>query len=300
MSTQRLDVEFSSGGTTCRAWLYLPPGPPAPVLVMAHGLGGVRTMRIDVHAERFAAAGYACLLFDYRYFGDSDGEPRQLLDIDAQLEDWSAAVDFVRGRTDVDGERIVLWGTSFSGGHVITTAARRSDVITAVIAQCPFTDGPASALAMDPQTSIKVGLRASRDLLAAVFGRPPVMIPLVGPPRSAALMTAPDAMSGYRALAPDPDEVRNEVAARVGLHIPLRRPGRDTPRVRCPILFYVCDPDSVAPDKATLKHAARAPLGEVITYPAGHFEIYVEPHFEKVVADQIDFLHRHVAVPASS
>ncbi|WP_066903124.1 alpha/beta hydrolase [Millisia brevis] len=296
MTIQRLDVEFRSDGTTCRAWLYLPAGPPAPVIVMAHGLGATRGMRIDAHAERFAAAGYACLLFDYRYFGDSDGQPRQLLDIDSQLADWSAAVDYARTRPEVDGSRIVLWGTSFSGGHVITTAARRADVVTATIAQCPFTDGYASALAMDPRTSIKVGLRAARDIAGSLVGRPPVMVPLVGPLGSGALMTAPDAMPGYLALADDPTQVRNEVAARVGLRIPLRRPGRDTARVRCPILFYVCDPDSVAPDKATLRHAARAPHGEVITYPAGHFEIYVDPHFDKVITDQIDFLRRHVPV----
>lgn len=70
--------------------------------------------------------------------------------------------------------------------------------------------------------------------------------------------------------------------------------------MRCPILFYVCDPDSVAPDKATLKHAARAPRGEVITYPAGHFEIYVDPHFDKVITDQIDFLRRHVPVAGAT
>lgn len=122
---------------------------------MAHGLGAITEMRLPAYAERFCAAGYACLVFDYRYFGASDGSPRQLLDIDRQLEDWAAAVAYARPLTDVKKDAVAVWGTSFGGGHAIITAARVPGV-TAAIAQCPFTDGLASALAMDFQGSMKV------------------------------------------------------------------------------------------------------------------------------------------------
>src|ERR1700757_3666929 len=93
----REDVHFTSGDDRISAWLYRPEGSgPAPLLVMAHGLGAVRTMRLDAYAERFSAAGYGCLVFDYRHFGDSDGQPRQVLDIDMQLADWAAAVGYAR------------------------------------------------------------------------------------------------------------------------------------------------------------------------------------------------------------
>lgn len=89
----RFDADFTSQGTRCAAWLYVPRCEhPAPVIVMAHGLGGVRSMRLDAYAERFRAAGYAFLVFDYRHFGDSDGDPRQLLDIREQQQDWQAAI----------------------------------------------------------------------------------------------------------------------------------------------------------------------------------------------------------------
>ena len=81
-------------------------------------------MRLDAYAERFRAAGYACLVFDYRNFGDSEGAPRQLLDIRMQLQDWTVAVAYSRTLAGIDHNRIGLWGTSFSGGHVIATAAR--------------------------------------------------------------------------------------------------------------------------------------------------------------------------------
>src|SRR6185437_17170203 len=93
----------------------------------------------------------------------------------ASIEDWAAAISFARTRDDVDGSRIVLWGTSFSGGHVITTAARHTG-ITAVIAQCPFTDGMTSVLAMHRTTALKVGARAVIDLAAAKLGKDPALM----------------------------------------------------------------------------------------------------------------------------
>jgi dienelactone hydrolase len=108
--------------------------------VLAHGWSGVREQRLDAFAERFAAAGIAALVFDYRYFGASEGEPRQLLDIDSQLDDWDSAVAYVCTRPDIDPGRVALWGTSLSGGLVLTTAARDRRV-AAVVSQVPYVDG---------------------------------------------------------------------------------------------------------------------------------------------------------------
>ncbi|ELB86205.1 hypothetical protein Rwratislav_46190, partial [Rhodococcus wratislaviensis IFP 2016] len=109
-------------------------------MVLAHGWSGVREQRLDAFAERFAAAGVTALVFDYRYFGASKGEPRQLLDIDSQLDDWDSAVAFVRSRPDIDPSRVALWGTSLSGGLVLTAAARDRRV-AAVVSQVPYVDG---------------------------------------------------------------------------------------------------------------------------------------------------------------
>ncbi|OBI21865.1 alpha/beta hydrolase [Mycobacterium sp. E2497] len=293
--TQREDVRFPSGGDLISAWLYRPVGDaPAPLLVMAHGLGGVRSMRLDAYAERFSAAGYACLVFDYRNFGDSEGEPRQVLDVGLQLADWAAAVTYARTLPGIDPNRIALWGTSFAGGHVIATAARLPGIAAAVV-QCPFTDGIASARTIsNPLVFARVGLLAARDLVAARLRKPPVMVPTVGRPGDVALMTTPDAYPGYLRLVPEGEELTNEVAARIALTIMAYRPGRDTARIPCPILFCVCEADSVAPAAPTLRYAANAPHGEVKLYPEGHFAIYVDEAFDRVVADQLAFLDRHL------
>src|SRR3954471_13134199 len=133
---RREDIEFHSGEDECAAWLYRPEDDgPHPIVVLAHGFGGVREARLWAYAERFAAAGLAALVFDYRHFGASAGQPRQLLDIQAQLADWRAAVSSARERFG----RVGLFGSSFGGGHVLEIAADDHE-IAAVVAQCPMTD----------------------------------------------------------------------------------------------------------------------------------------------------------------
>jgi pimeloyl-ACP methyl ester carboxylesterase len=261
--------------------------------VMAHGLGAVRTMRLDAYAERFCEAGYACLVFDYRNFGDSEGAPRQLLDIRMQLQDWTVAVAYARTLPGIDPNRIGLWGTSFGGGHVIATAARLPG-IAAVVSQCPFTDSIASLGAMSPLISARISALAVRDLIGARFGRPPVMVQTAGRPGEVALMHAPDAYPGFLGLVPDGVEMRNEVAARIGLKLLPYRPGRLAAKVPCPILFCVCETDTVAPSGPTRRYAAAAPCGEIKLYPEGHFAIYVGDAFERVLADQLEFLERNL------
>lgn len=296
--TTRTDVSFPagpSGDTACAAWLYLPDGAgrdPLPVVVMGHGLGAVREMRLDAFARRFAAAGYAVLAFDYRHFGSSGGEPRQLLSVRRQREDWRAAIAYVRGREDLDPRRVVLWGSSFGGGHVIATAAEIP--VAAAIAQCPFTDGLASTLAIPPLTALKVTARALLDVVGARLGRPPVMVPLAGKPGETALMTASDVVPGYLGLVPEGAPFRNEVAARVAFDILAARPGTQAARVTCPLLVQVCEEDTVAPARRTAALAAKAPLGEVSRHACGHFAIYDGPDFERVVDEQVAFLKRHV------
>jgi dienelactone hydrolase len=291
---QREDVWFNSGSDRISAWLYRPATDgDAPLLVMAHGLGAVRTMRLDTYAERFCEAGYACLVFDYRNFGDSEGAPRQLLDIRMQLQDWTVAVAYARTLSGIDSNRIGLWGTSFSGGHVIATAARFPG-IAAVVAQCPFTDSVASLGAVDPLISARLTALAARDLITARLGGTPVMVQTAGLPGEVALMTSPDAYPGFLGLVPDGVEMRNEVAARIGLKLLPYRPGRLAAKVPCPILFCICETDTVAPSGPTRRYAATAPRGEIKLYPEGHFEIYVGDAFERVLADQLEFLSRHL------
>jgi pimeloyl-ACP methyl ester carboxylesterase len=263
---------------------------------MAHGLGAVRTLGLPRYAERFAGAGLACLVFDYRHFGDSEGEPRQLIDIERQLDDWASAIAFARQVEGLDGARLALWGTSFGGGHAITMAARDRHV-RAVVAQCPFTDGQASSRVLSVWTRLALAGYALRDAAAAWAGGAAVTVPVAGVPGETALLNAADVDQGWRALiAPGDDEPVNAAAARIVWRLPYYRPGKALREIDCPVLLHVCDYDSVAPASATLRHAARGGSSvEARRYPAGHFEIYVGDWFEQIVVEQTEFLTAHLS-----
>lgn len=138
---QRIDVEFTSEGATCRGWLYKPDGDRAfPAVALAGGWCYVRELVMPYYARAFTEAGIAALVFDYRNLGVSDGEPRQHLDPWAQIADYRNALSFLERREDVDGDRLGAWGISYSGGHVLILAATDPRV-KCIVSQIPVIDG---------------------------------------------------------------------------------------------------------------------------------------------------------------
>lgn len=290
----RQDIRIASHGEQLAAYLYRPAGdPPVPAVVMAHGFSATRDDGLPGYAESFVQAGCAVVLFDYRYFGASTGEPRQLLDIGAQQDDYRAVVAWARQSPGIDPDRIVLWGSSFSGGHVLAVAAD-DPRIKAVIAQAPFTDSVAVARRMPVRTLLRAGAVALRDLVAARRGRAPVYLPAVGPPGTVAVLSESDALSGFAAIVGPESLWRNEVAARILLAVLSYRPFRFAGRLGMPALFCVCDADTTTPPGPSVRAARDAPRGELRRYPYGHFDIYHDP---QVKADQVDFLRRVLVAP---
>ena len=233
MSTYtREDITFDSHGTACAAWLYRPAGVEnPPIVVMAHGFAAIRALRLDAYAARFVEAGYAVLVFDYRGWGDSAGEPRRVLDIGAQQQDWRAGVAYARSLEGVDTARVVAWGSSFGGGHALHLAAEDQDLV-AVVAQVPHISGPASAFARPPRMIARLIGAGLRDQLRALTGREPYRLPAAGEPGTVAMMTSPDAMpmakrlagERYEELAPREQRGRSHRPARALLFAGSPRP----------------------------------------------------------------------------
>jgi fermentation-respiration switch protein FrsA (DUF1100 family) len=301
------EVSFYSDGVRC-AGKHLPGVGQAfadstgrrPCVVMAHGFSGTADCGLLPFAERFADAGLDVLVFDYRHFGASDGEPRQLLSIRRQHEDYAAAIAFARSLDGVDPERIVVWGSSYAGGHVVPVAVADGRV-AAVISQVPAMDGVPTTINALRQAgaaaSAKLMGLALRDAIAGVRGGDVVSVPAVGAPGTLAFMSTPDAEPGMRAVAGP--TWRNEVAARIALTAGMYRPGRQADRLPCPILIQIAALDSVAPVAAARKAAERAGAdAEVRTYPIGHFDIYLGAPFEQAISDQVSFLARHLKARA--
>ncbi|MBY8863167.1 alpha/beta hydrolase [Nocardia sp. CA2R105] len=288
---ERVEVGFPSGNEQCAAWLYRPDGPPKPrpLVIMGHGLGANREMGLDRYARRFTAAGMGCLVFDYRNFGASGGTPRQLISIRKQRADWRSAITYARTIKGFDATRIALWGSSFGGGHVLSIA-HEDDYLAAVVAQCPFTSGWSSAMAKGPISLTRTGIVATTDLLLGPIVRKPIKVRLAGRKRSAALMSASDVPEGFGRLAEESEQYQPKVAARFGLQVLFDSPWRRTKGIKVPVLYSLCDNDSIAPIKPTLKAAERTKHSIVKRYPIGHFDIYFDDWFEKAVYDQTDFL----------
>jgi uncharacterized protein len=256
----------------------------APAVVMAHGLTGTRRDRLGVLAERFVAAGFSALVFDHRGFGDSAGEP-DLFEPARQLEDWRAAIAFARSLSEVDPDRVATFGSSMGGGNALAAAAADPRV-AAAISQVPFLDIVKQAHRSSPRVT-------ARTLAAAAQGR---YLPAVGQPDEPALINAPGGEEGWRRVVSigEDSRWRNRVSSRWLLGRSFR-PARHASKLHCPWLVCVGEADRVAKPGPAIAAARRAPRGELRIYPGvDHFDVYAGPTHEELVADQLDFLRRHL------
>jgi pimeloyl-ACP methyl ester carboxylesterase len=297
----REDVRFASGEEECAAWLFRPEatGRPAPCVVMASGLSCVRDQRLDAFAERFAAAGFAALAFDYRHFGDSGGEPRSLMRADLQRDDWRAALSYTRSLEDIDNGRIALWGFSAGGGHVQSLALSEPGVAAAVCV-APLVDGTRTLVYIGGWAHLlRLGLAGARDGLRGLRRAKPYRIPATAPPGSLAVINSPDGLKGFESVTGPESTWSNDLCARA-LMAPPYRLARKVRRIDIPILYCITEGDDVTPPALGKKAAERAPYGELHLYPGGHFDAFLGSTFERMAADQVDFLARRllgVAVP---
>ena len=289
-------VRFGSGGTECAGWHY--PGTNRGCVIMAGGGAVIKEPGTDLFANRFHDAGFAVLAFDYRHLGESGGQPRQVLRIREQLADWQAAIEFAATLRGVDPTRLAIWGFSLSGGHVFRVAARNPQ-LAAAIAQTPNADGQAAARNaarhQRPLALLRLAGRGVLDALGGLVGRQPLLVPLAGQPGTVALLTTPDGIDGDRALNPGnryPDW-QQAAAARSAFGLGFYRPGRHAARVRCPMLVLVCDQDQTALAGPAARAAQRAPRGELVRMPGGHYAPFLDGH-EQAAGAELLFLRRHL------
>ena len=300
--TKRIDVTFVSGDVTCAGYLYMPDSVSGkvPCVVMGHGFSGTRNLGLTAYAERFAAAGMAVLVFDYAYFGASGGQPRQLLDLGHQLDDYRAAVAFAWAQPGIDPARIALWGTSLSGGHVIVVAAG-DPRIAAVVSQVPF---PGVEFGRTSERSGKVTLQlltaAVSDVVRGWLRRSPRLVPVFGDPGDMAAFTSPHDKAIIDELATNAPEWRNAVAARMLFPLMRYKPRTAASRLTMPLLVCIAEKEIAASPALTADMISQAPQAEVRRYPIGHFDAYTGQWLERIVTDQIAFLHAHLGIKTAA
>ncbi|WP_166903891.1 alpha/beta hydrolase [Mycobacterium sp. DL440] len=295
----RTDLTFYSAGDRCSAWHFSAAtddfaGPAGrPVVVMAHGFGGTMDSGLEPFAECFGAAGLDVVAFDYRGFGASDGKPRQSVSVERQMTDYGAAIAVAQQLPGVDRSRVVLWGSSFSGSHVLRVAAQCADV-AAVIGMTPLTSGLAASRAAvahrDVASALRWTLAGVKSRVAVAAGRAPTLMPLAAKPGEAGALALNGAYDSYTAIAGP--TWRNEVDSAIGMELVQIRTGAAAKALKCPVLIQIADFDRFVPANSVMKTAVQA-RAQVHHYPCDHFDVWPgHDWFDTAVEDQVKFLTR--------
>jgi uncharacterized protein len=296
-TTERIGT---ASGVELDAWLYLPEGDgPHPAVVMAHGFAAVKAGGLHPFAERFQREGFAAIVFDYRQWGSSDGQPRDVVSIPRQREDYRSAIGWAVEHPQIDTRRIFAWGSSFSGIHSVQLAATDSRLAGAM-GQSPLVDG-LIAMTMAPRKhSLWLFGLGLRDMLGSIWGRSPRYLAASAGPGERAVFASDEALAGLEITKPrEPTDWHNRVAARSVLGLALHRPVRNAASIRCPILLIVPEADTVAPAGQTLLVAKRAPRSELHRSGGGHYDVYQGgAAFDETLRLEVEFLHRHAQADA--
>jgi uncharacterized protein len=295
----RQDIEFDAEGATLRGWLYLPEGSsgPIPTIVMAHGFSAVKEMYLDAFAEAFTEGGLGALVFDNRNFGASDGEPRQEIDPWAQVRDYRHAITYVQTRPEVDADRIGVWGSSYSGAHVLVLGAIDKR-IKCVAAQVPMVSGFRNFQRLVRQDFLAPNRAAfEQDRAARYRGEPPAMVPVVDPdPLAVSVLPTPDSWEWFAKTGKDQAPAwSNEVTLRSVEMFMEYEPGVYVERISpTPMLMVVAALDHLTPADLALEAYQRAHEPKRLALlPGGHFDAYTED-FETASGAARDWFREHL------
>jgi len=302
----RRDVSFTSKGVTCRGWLRAPKGlgegEQAPAIVMAHGFSGVKELDLDRFAAAFAAAGFVTLVFDYRFLGESDGEPRSQVLFREQQEDYRNAITWLSQQPSVDAERIGAWGTSYSGGHVLYLAAFDRRIKVAVV-QAPAIGTWRSIVARQGVDALRMMLSlTTADREARYPDEEPHYMPVVAPPGQPAVLGTPDAyewfVAGGTEFAPT---WRNEVTMESVEQLVEYDPAASIELISpTPLMIVATENDTLIPISSVREVFERAGEPKVLKIvKCGHFDIYhSEPFHSEVVGAELEWFRARLAATA--
>ncbi len=302
MTIAKRDVMFMSGETFAAAWLFLPEAAgsdaPVPAVAMAHGVGAVKEMYLEPFARRFAAAGVAALVFDYRGFGASGGEPRQRVFPRDQMDDYRNALTWLSLQPEIDADRLAVWGTSFSGGHVIQVTAHDPRV-KAVVSQVGAMDlDQITRGVAGPEQFARIQQLAVQERIRHATEGGERYIPSAGRPGEGfALQTDQDTYDfAHRARATIAPAYRNEVTMSsldaVLEHAPGRFIDLVAPR---PLLMILARNDAISPPDSIRNAFARA--GEpkrLLEIEGGHYAVYTGPGADEAAQAATEWFTEHL------
>ncbi|WP_042462168.1 alpha/beta hydrolase [Neobacillus dielmonensis] len=300
MAHIRSDVTFKSEGLNCKGWLYLPEGETGqkkPAIVMAHGFSAVKEMHLPNFAERFADAGFVVLVFDYRFTGEGEGEPRQHVIPEEQHKDYRNAITWISQHPEVDEERIGIWGSSYSGGHVLHLAAvdRR---VKAVVAQVPLVHGFKNAQRLMRPDVLNNFIKDLNEYRRARYNGGEVQhVAVVAPEGQPSALPTPDSYEWFIStggtIAPN---WRNEVTLETMEAFLAYNPAGLIELISpTPLLMVVAENDELTPTDLAVEafQRAREPK-QLKIIPGGHFDAYTNPGLSHSAPAALNWFKKHL------
>ncbi|KIK58905.1 hypothetical protein GYMLUDRAFT_170445 [Collybiopsis luxurians FD-317 M1] len=310
MSFIRDTVRISSAesGVFLHVWFYKPDGPgPFPVVVAGHGMTVIKEAGLATFGEHWARrTGFASLILDYRYFGESNGQPRDFLSLDYQLQDYKSVIQWAREKPETfRADMIVVMGSAASG-HTVARLLLQDPHLAGGMAHCPLLDGYETIMALP--FNLRLTVWASLDFIGGKLGFHPVFIPAVGKVGTFAMLNTPSSWSGtlhINRCPPDNNYISmfsqgakpflqapNRVPARYVFDVLKSRAGRELAKAHSRMLIVIAEEDDIFPSSIGRKVAAEAPEKVVLVEaPGGHFDIMEGGRgFEANISAQVEFL----------
>lgn len=295
---ERRNISFKSEGLNCAGWFYVPNQSKgtAPAIVMAHGFSLTKEAYLDKFAKRFCEAGFCVLVFDYRNLGDSDAYKPFHLDPMEQIKDYRNAITWIRKQSEVEAEKVGIWGTSYSGGHVLYVAAvdRR---VKAVVAQVPTINGRKGAarkMGMEKLNHFMDELIEYRE--SQYDSNKERMIPVVSLDGNAA-QPHPDAYKWFTETAALSSTWRNEITLEsMELYFEYNPSSFVDFISPTPLLMIAAMEDGITPPDLIIEayeELANEPK-ELLQLPGGHFDVYNGPTFEQACTGALDWMKKYL------
>ncbi len=294
-------VRYHCQTADCAAYLYLPnrnsTTEKLPAIAMAPGIGSLKEMGLLPYAEAFAKSGFVVLLFDFRHWGESGGEPREQALPQSQIDDYRHALTYLSTRPEVDERRLGLWGSSFSGGHVLQVAAL-DERVKAIVSQTPPTDLHALTRSR--------GTKESQQLFFKSFAlerkrfqklNAPQYIPIAAIDRAGGAMMGDDSYYFQEKMK---EQYASHFINRISVDsleaIYEYAPILWIPRIQSKPLLIINATEDTIVDPASVRKAfelANSPkkLHEIST---GHYGVYEGEHRQNAITEALSWFHKYL------